>query len=368
MSNTRKILTSSAIALTALALAYTPIPGAGSQSIVIVSGSELQEPLTLLEKRFEQQYPDIDLDLKFQGSQDIVNNYIDDNNKFSPTVLIPANGEVLTDLSERWEAQNSESAFLDDPQPVANTLLVAVAWSDRAQVLFPNGQFNWQPLEEAIEKGSWSAIGGDASWGSFDFVTTDPTRSNSGQLALSLWAQAKTKSSSIEQTDFSSADVQTLFGAVKRSVYQPPRSTDILLQEFIARGPSDADVAMVYESIAIHRWDQSQVNQPQPYQVLYPNPTIETTSTAAIARRDVTKGQAKAARTFIDFLTETDQQAVFVQYGFRPVNASVDVSTVPDSPWAEPIPGVEFELNNQVTAAPDRAVTEEVIRQWQRSQ
>jgi hypothetical protein len=76
--------------------------------------------------------------------------------------------------------------------------------------------------------------------------------------------------------------VQALFGLVKRSVYQPPRSTDILLQEFITRGPNDADIGMVYESIALHRWDQSNRIQGRPYEILYLNPTIETVSTAAI--------------------------------------------------------------------------------------
>ncbi|WAN69895.1 hypothetical protein BJP36_38035 [Moorena producens JHB] len=37
------------------------------------------------------------------------------------------------------------------------------------------------------------------------------------------------------------------------SVYQPPYSTDILLQEFIAYGSHDPDVATVYQSIALHR-------------------------------------------------------------------------------------------------------------------
>lgn len=69
------------------------------------------------------------------------------------------------------------------------------------------------------------------------------------------------------------------------AVYQPPRSTDILLQEFIARGPNDADVAMVYESIALHRWQQSAQGQRESYQIYYLNPTIETVATGAIVSR-----------------------------------------------------------------------------------
>lgn len=103
MSKSRNILISSVIGIGSLALAYVPLPGV-SQSIVVVSGSELQEPLAVLEAEFEQQYPDIDLQLEFQGSQDIVNNYIDDKNRFVPTVLIPANGEVFNDLESRWQS------------------------------------------------------------------------------------------------------------------------------------------------------------------------------------------------------------------------------------------------------------------------
>ncbi|MEL6354078.1 MAG: extracellular solute-binding protein [Cyanobacteria bacterium J06627_28] len=136
----------------------------------------------------------------------------------------------------------------------------------------------------------------------------------------------------------------------------------------MARGASDADIAMVYESIALYRWSQSQVNQSEPYQVLYPSPTVETVSTAAIVRRDVSRSQANAGRTFIDFLTEPEQQEVFVQYGFRPVTSDVDLPSVSGSPWSENIPGVQIEPNFEVVEAPERAVTEEVIRQWQRSQ
>ncbi|MEL7502573.1 MAG: substrate-binding domain-containing protein [Cyanobacteria bacterium J06554_6] len=366
MSKTTKTLASSAIALIFLGAAYAPLPGV-SQTLVIVSGTELQEPLKLLEQRYEQQNPNIQIDLEFQGSQDIVNKYVDDNNDFEPTILIPANGQLFDELTQRWQAQYGDAPFYETPQPIAKTMLVAVAWPERAQALFPGGEFQWQRIEDAMEKGAWGDIGGTSAWGSFDFVTTDPTRSNSGQLTLSLWTQAEAGGGSLTQGDFSNNNVQALFDLVKRSVYQPPRSTDTLLQEFITRGPNDADIATVYESIALHRWDQAIATQGKPYQILYLNPTIETVSTAAIARRDISGGEAKAAREFIEFLTVPEQQAVFVQFGFRPINESVDLQSVPNSPWSENIPGAEVNPTGQVTEPPARGVVEEVIRQWQRA-
>ena len=65
------------------------------QTVVIVSGTELQAPLEQLETEFEQENFNIKIELKFQGSQGIVNKIIDQKNDFNPTVLMPASGELL---------------------------------------------------------------------------------------------------------------------------------------------------------------------------------------------------------------------------------------------------------------------------------
>ncbi|HLO84755.1 MAG TPA: extracellular solute-binding protein, partial [Nostocaceae cyanobacterium] len=150
-------------------------------------------------------------------------------------------------------------------------------------------------------------------------------------------------------------------------VYQPPRSTDILLQEFITRGTNDADVATVYESIALYRWSQSAANQNNRYQIYYLNPSVESTATAIIVSRDVDTGTANAARKFLDFLTQPEQQAVFVQYGFRPVNKSVDIKTVPNSPWSQNIPGAEVAPNIQTLPPPNNQAITEIQRAWERA-
>ncbi len=360
---TRRAFLSSAIILAALGLAYAPLPGI-SQSIVIVSGTELQDPLQALETQFEQAHPNIQLDLKFQGSQDIVNNYIDDKNDFTPTVLIPANAESLTELEERWQAQNSnDAAFYNEPQAIAKSVLVGIAWSDRGKILFPDGRFDWQRLRSALQQGNWEAIGGDPTWGSIDLVLSDPARSNSGQLALGLWAASE--AGGLDVGRLNSPAIASLFKLAKQSVYNPPRSTDILLQEFITRGPNDADVAVVYESIALHRWQQSMTTQGKPYQIYYIDPTVETVSTAVIPRRNVSQSAANAAQQFLEFLNQPEQQAVFVQHGFRSVNPSLDLRSVPNSPWSQPIPGVEVNPPG-VNPTPDRNTLTEIIRLWQR--
>lgn len=356
----RNILTSIAIALGSAILAYAPLPGL-QQTITIVSGSELEEPLKILEQAFEAKHPDIKLEIKIQGSQEIINRVVDKKNDFNPTVLIPANGELLTELQQRLGAD----AFYEPPQPVAQTLLVVIAWFDRGQVLFPNDRFNWRLIERAMQNNNWFAIGGNRDWGSFDFLTTDPSRSNSGQLTLALWAQNHL--GGLDPGRLSSPRSEALFSLIKRSVYQPPRSTDILLQEFISRGPNDADVATVYESIALYRWQQASQGKGIPYKIYYPNPTIATISTAGILRENVSGGQAQAAKKFVQFLREPQQQGIFAQYGFRSIDSNFDLKSVANSPWNQNIPGASLTIPSQIIPQPDRQTLTEIIRQWERS-
>ncbi|WP_275574930.1 substrate-binding domain-containing protein [Neosynechococcus sphagnicola] len=184
-----RLLTSIGILLAGLGLTYAPFP-LTTRTVVVVSGTELQEVLPTLKQKFERQNSGIQLELKFQGSRELINRYLDDRNDFQPTVLIPANQELLDELGDRWRTQNGSEPFYDPPRPISKTRMVGIAWPERGKVLFPTGEFSWQRLEQALKVGNWSAIGGPTAWGSFDLLMGDPARSNGGQLTMSLWAQA----------------------------------------------------------------------------------------------------------------------------------------------------------------------------------
>lgn len=355
----KKIIPSVLIAATSLGLAYLPLPGI-NQTIYVVSGTELTEPLKQIETKFEQENPNTKLELKFQGSQDIVNNYINEKNDFNATVLIPASVEFLDEIEQRWQSQNQSDSFYNQPESIAKTFLVGIAWQERGKVIFPDGRFNWNKLEKAMIAGNWQKIGGQTNWGSFDFLTTDPTRSNSGQVTLDLWVQSKGK-------NLNDPQIEDLFRTIKNSVYLPPRSTDILLQEFITRGSNEADVATVYESNALYRYSQSSLNQGKPYQIYYLSPTVETVATAAIVRRNVGNQEAKAAQKFIDYLQEPKQQKIFVQYGFRPVINGIDLQSVPNSPWTQNIPGTEINPPVNTIDPPNPQEIREIQRLWERA-
>jgi ABC-type molybdate transport system substrate-binding protein len=357
-----------AMIVAALGLAYAPLPGNQPASITIVSGTELEEPLQKIIPQFQQQHPEINITLKTQGSLDMVNRYIDDKNDFQPTVLIPANGELLKDLETRWQAHNSSPAFYGAPLPIAKTRLVAIAWTERGKALFPDGKFRWERIEKAMKAQNWGSFGSPVAWGSFDFKMTDPTRSNSGQLTLGLWLESKLQQATLTTKDLNTREAQSLVNFVKHSVYQPARSSDILLQEFVAKGANEADIATDYESIALSRWSQSKTSQNQPYQIYEISPTVETTSTAAIVQRNIDQNTAKAAQTFLNALTQPEYQSVLVQYGFRPINPAVPIESVAGSPWQKNIPGAQVKPTISTVESPPLQTLQEISRLWERAQ
>ncbi|APB35293.1 hypothetical protein GlitD10_2948 [Gloeomargarita lithophora Alchichica-D10] len=361
----RRTVLSLGIMAAGLVVGLAPAPGS-ARTVVVVAGTELRQALLALKLRFEQSQPGVRLDLRFQGSQELANNYLDDQFRdFTPTILIPANGEILAKLAQDWRLRYNSEPFYAPPQAIAKTFLVGIVWPERAKVLFPQGRFDWGRVEQAMRGRQWSALGGPANWGSFDFKMTDPLRSNSGQLTLALWAR-QVLGEEPNANNLNTERVKALFTLIRQLVYEPPVSTDTLLEVFIAQGANEGDVAVVYESIALSRWPQARVSQKQGYQINYLSPTMETVSTAGVVRRHVSAALARSAQQFLDFVTAPDQQKILVQQGFRPV-VGLDLTTVAESPWNQGIPGVQVSPSVERLPTPSVAVLQEIQKQWQRS-
>jgi hypothetical protein len=332
---TRRRALSLGIAAVALALASAPLPGL-RRSLLVAVGSELEPPLQRLEPLFERHHPGIDLQWRVQGAQDMVNL----NLEASPErarVLIPSNQDQLKAFQAMQAAHGNGDPFSGPPRPIARTLLVAVVWPDRAARLFPDGRFSWPRLRQAAAAGQWSALGGPEDWGSFDLRTTDPLRSNSGQLTLALWSR--------DQAD------PAAVALLRRAVYRPARSTDILLKEFISGGRNDGDVAMVYEAAALMRSGEAGRRWPGGYRLLVPDPTIETVLAAAVLRGEA-QGDAADGDRFVAFLAAAEAQAVLRELGFRGVDGR---GGSPEGHGVRRLP------------SPERRQLDELLRLWQQA-
>ena len=299
----RRRLLSLLIGAGSLVVAAAPLPGLRRPLLVSV-GSELAGAMAEIEPLFEDRQGGIDLQWRVQGSQDMMNRAQEESPE-RPRVLIPASRDLLDQFAADLGGRGEPDPFLRAPVPIARTLLVAVAWPERARRLFPDSRFSWPLLRRATEAGQWGVLGAPASWGSIDLRSTDPLRSNSGQLSLALWCRGQ--------------EGRACAAALRRAVYRPARSTDILLQEFISGGPNEGDLAMVYEASALNRQGEARRQRPGGYVLLFPDPTFETTLAAAVLRGQAV-GRADDGEHFVAFLRSAAGQAVLARQGFRGVD------------------------------------------------
>jgi hypothetical protein len=331
----RRRLLSLGIAAAAFTLVAAPMPGL-RRPLAVAVGSELEPAMLEIEPLFERRYPGIDLLWQVRGSQEMVNRALEGGGE-RPRVLIPANRDLLAELAASGGAKGTAAAFSQSPVPIARTLLVAVAWPERALRLFPDGSLSWPRLRQAAAAGQWAALGGPASWGSFDLRITDPMRSNSGQFTLALWCRGQ-----------AGADCAA---SLKRSAYRPARSTDILLREFISSGPNDGDLAMLYEASALARQGEAARQRPGGYRLLVPDPTIETVLAAAVLQGEGS-GTPLDGERFTRFLVGDEAQEVLARHGFRRGDGSGG------SPLAKGV---------RRLPPPPRAEREQRLRDWQQA-
>ncbi|MCT0224774.1 substrate-binding domain-containing protein [Synechococcus sp. CS-1328] len=329
----RRRFLSLGIGAAAVLLAAAPVPGLRRPLLVVV-GSELEASLRQIEPLFETRHGDIDLRWRVMGAQDMINASIDGGPE-RPRVLIPSNRDQLESYAGAVQARGEGPAFRGSPQPIARTLLVAVAWPERAQRLFPDGRFSWERLRAAARAGRWQAIGGPPAWGSIDLRMTDPLRSNSGQLSLALWARDQPGSEAV--------------ALLKRAVYRPARSTDILLSEFVSGGPNQGDLAFVYEAPALQRQGEAEGRWPGGYRMLIPDPTMETVLAAGVRRGEGQGREADGSR-FVAFLLGAEGRAVLNRHGFR------DAAGQGGSPAGD-------RVRRLPPPAPE--ALEDLLRQWQ---
>jgi hypothetical protein len=326
----RRALSLVILALSVLVAAapWTPF----RRRLLVAIGSELEQPMHVLEARFEREHPAVDLHWQVRGSQDMVNQALQPSSE-RPRVLIPASEELLRGLAERMRRQQSGSV-LRDPQPVARTVLVAVSWPERAEVLFGGGSFRWEALQRALHNDRWEQLGGQASWGRFTLRATDPARSNSGQLALLLWRRFQASDQAVKLW--------------RQALHQPPRSSDILLREFIAAGPNDGDLAFVYESIALNRREESRQRQGDAYRLLVPDPSYETVLAAGLIEGPA-QGTLGDGEALVRFLRRGSQQQLLMDWGFRSIDGRLPKGA----------------QTTTVLPAPDQTQRDRALRLWQ---
>lgn len=301
-----------------------------------------------------------------------------------PAVISPASSVWVEQLRADWAAQGGDGAIISGAAPpLVLTPLVAVAWQQRADLLWRNGEDAfWRDLGEAIASESWVSVveargfaagspehNAAQSWGFVKFGHTSPLTSNSGAQTLALMAYAfHGKTGGLTTADVNAPAFQDWLEAVAGRAVNFGASTGDLMTSLVQRGPSSFDVVMVYENLALESVRAAEGRWGQPVRVYYPPATLLSDHPYAILGEALTMADERAAaERFRDYLLSEPIQALALEHGFRPALASVSVTgggaANPFSALAAY--GVRVDAGPQVeTPAPE--VTRALLELWER--
>jgi hypothetical protein len=301
--------------------------------VTIWYGTEKKEWLEEAKQRFDATNPTlngrpIQVQLKGLGSREIAERVIkqDWRGETPPTAVSPASALWLDALNVPVVRSGA-----DAPQPLVISPLVVVAWEERAKTLWPNGPKNfWNDLHDALANdGGWKALGGSESWGPVKFGHTSPLTSNSGTQTLILLAYGYlNKSSKLTAADVNNPAFAQWLGGVEGGVFGVGDSTGTFMDDIVRSGPSKYDFGVVYENLALQNMAVAEQRQGQPLHIYYPPATLFSDHPFATLEGAWTKPEERAAAgTFRDFLRSRPIQELALQYGFRPSDPGVAITS-----------------------------------------
>ena len=264
-------------------------------------------------------------------------------------------------VSDDWvSAENPNLVF--SPQVIA-------IWKEFADALRARKpKIGWKDiLDLATSKRTWADYG-HREWKRFKLGHTNPTRSNSGLMALLLMTfEFYGKRSGLEVGDVLKPEYQAFVAEIERGVTKFEMSTGTFMVDMIRFGPSKYDIAVVYENLAIEQLENAQGRWGN-LRVYYPEPTLWSDHPAGvIAAPWVTEKQNRAARQLLTFLRAKPQQELALAFGFRPADPSVAVKTTdPKNPWNRLAPyGISVDVPTAATA-PEGPVARNLMMMWSR--
>jgi hypothetical protein len=368
-----------ALALSALIgpLGYAPFPLVRAPArppitVTIWYSTEKREWLEAAKRKFDETDPTlggrpIQVTLKGLGSPEIAQRVANQEwrGETPPTAISPASSMWLSMFSVPIATAGAEAA-----QSLVISPLVVVGWEDRAQVLWPNGPKDfWHDLHDALaNEGGWKALGGNENWGPVKFGHTSPLTSNSGAQTLILLAYAfHNKSSGLTSADIDSPEFARWLAEFESGVARPlGNTTGTFMNDIVVKGPSQYNFGVVYENLALRNMDAAKQRQNQSLRIYYPPATLLGDHPFAVPEGDWATPEERAAGiVFRDFLRSNAIQQLALQYGFRPADPNVAItSDDPSNPFKKyAANGVQVAIAQQAEV-PSNEVVNSLLQLW----
>jgi Ca-activated chloride channel family protein len=285
--------------------------------------------------------------------------------QLQPTVWSPASSIYLPVANAEWRQNHAQDLYTGTPKDLVLSPIVIAMWRPMAEALgWPDKALGWSDIGEmAFSEEGWAAYG-YPEWGTFKFGHTHPEYSNSGICAViaSTYAGAdKQRDLTIE--DLASKNVIDFLESVESSIIHYGSSTGFFASRMFERGPSYLSAAVMYENLVVYQETArlSGESQQTPVIAIYPKEgTFWSNHPYVILDANwVTDEQREAAEIFEGFLLDTPQQLLAIEYGFRPSDPSIPLTSPLDEAH-----GVDSKQPQTILEIPDADVIRGIESLW----
>lgn len=254
-----------------------------------------------------------------------------------PTVWSPASSAYVPVANTNWRREHGEDLVLDTPNDLVLSPVVIAMWRPMAEALgWPDKALGWTDIAEmATSDEGWAAFG-YPEWGTFKFGHTHPNFSNSGIISVIAEAYAGAeKQRDLTLEDLRDPELKAFMTDVESSVIHYGESTGFFARRMFERGPSYLSAAVMYENLVAAQEAKrlsGESDQP-PVVAIYPREgTFWSNHPYIILNAPwVSEAQREAAEIFEDFLLAEAQQRRSIEYGFRPADPGIALTSPLDT-------------------------------------
>ncbi|MBN2393511.1 MAG: VWA domain-containing protein, partial [Anaerolineae bacterium] len=255
----------------------------------------------------------------------------------NPTVWSPASSAYVPVVSDAWRQSHTDDLVVGTPKDLVLSPIVIAMWQPMAEALgWPNEPLGWGDIAAlATSPDGWAGYG-FPEWGSFKLGHTHPNFSNSGILSVIAEAYAGAgKQRDLTLEDVHDPKVKDFMAEVESSIIHYGESTGFFATRMFERGPSYLSAAVLYENLVVAQQTKVLNNEVAQISVvaIYPKEgTFWSNHPYIILNAPwVTDEQKEAAQLFQGFLLDRPQQLKAMEYGFRPADPSIPLSSPLDT-------------------------------------
>lgn len=282
-----------------------------------------------------------------------------------PTVWSPASSAYVPVTNVKWRQAHGEDLVTETPKDLVLSPVVIAMWRPMAEALgWPDKALGWSDIAElAVSDEGWAAYG-YPEWGLFKFGHTAPNRSNSGIISVIAEAYAGAgKLRDLTLADLQDEDVKRFMTDVESAIIHYGTSTGFFARRMFERGPSYLSAAVMYENLVAEQESKrlsGGVSQ-LPVVAIYPKEgTFWSNHPYIILNAPwVSDEQREAAEIFRAYLLDRPQQLKSIEYGFRPADPGIPLTSPIDLQH-----GVDPQQPQTVLEVPEGEVVEGVLQLW----